>query len=220
MEFRIEIVSFQYACFISYRRHPRTKAYVDRLASALKEELEMLLIGEHNKVFRDNDYLRYGDDVEDEIAQAICKSVCLLIVYVPNTYEVDHPYCAREYAAMCELEKYRLQNLGQVLRPEVGPILTLPFRGEEGTMPAALANRGTYEYGAFRDLSNEADLQHLPAKIATDIANWCDLFAKKTMQPADGSCDGFPLPGADSEKSKEIIEQQQSCGLQFPNRSV
>jgi len=179
----------------------------------------MLLIGEQNEVFRDNDFIRYGDTLDDEIAASICKSVCLLIVYVPNTYQADHPYCAREYAAMCELEQNRLGKLQSVLRPEKGPILTIPYRGKEETLPTELADRGTYEFGAWQDLSNDPDLQELPALIAEDIAQWCNLFANQSTPPIDGGCDGFLLPQQTSVKAQAIVAQQASCGFRFPSRS-
>ena len=211
-------MSFQYACFISYRRHTRTKAFVDRLAPALREELELVLVGEHNKVFRDNDYLRYGDDIEKEIANGICKSVCLLIVYVPNTYQRDYLWCAREYSAMCELEHGRLAGQHANLRPEHGPILTLPYRGEPNTLPRELANRGTYEFDAYKDLANDADLQDLPRTIASDVATWCNYFAEQSTLPADGGCDTFLLPQADCPTVETIVSQQAECGYRFPSQ--
>ena len=119
---------------------------------------------------------------------------------------------------MCQLEKRRLHRLRQVLKPPSGPIFVLPFRGNTDTLPAELAKRQPYEFDAYRDLANDNYLQNLPAAIAADVANWCNLFATHATEPTEFNCDSFSLPSEKSIKAKTIIEQQRNCGLKFPGR--
>src|SRR5215510_8791933 len=90
---------FKYSCFISYchGKEDLVRTFIEELKKALKRHLDAYL---DEGVYIDEERLRGGDLYNEKLAEAICQSVCMIVVYMPK-YE-RHPYCLREYAAMEE----------------------------------------------------------------------------------------------------------------------
>src|SRR6267143_1162323 len=100
------------SCFISFRhgQQPLTQRFVSDLYEGLKAELEALL-GREIGIFIDQERLGGGDFFNEAIAEHLCESACLVMVYTPPYFDREHTYCAREYKGMIEIEKTRLQLL-------------------------------------------------------------------------------------------------------------
>jgi hypothetical protein len=99
---------FKHACFISYRRHEQSELserFIADLCSAVRNELAVLL---DEDLYIDRERLRGGAFFNPALADALCKSVCMIVVYTPTYFSREHLYCAREYLAMEKLEKTRL----------------------------------------------------------------------------------------------------------------
>jgi len=118
---------FKYACFISYchGKEVLVKTFIEELKKALKSHIDPYL---DEDVCVDEGRLRGGDFYNERIAEAICQSICMIVVYTPK-YE-RHSYCIREYAAMELLEERRLR-LVEPVGPKRGLIIPIIFRGEE-----------------------------------------------------------------------------------------
>ncbi len=210
-------MSFRYCCFISYRNRDGDRDVAERLASALRNELGRLL--PDAEVFRDADYIAIGDELDPNLATAICESVCMLVIYTPTTYEADHTYCAREYAAMVALEQTRLAAMDGAVRPSRGPILTLPFRGARW-LPAELKARAPYDFNGVReDLRSPEAFSTVIPDIAEDIVEWCSVLGRRDVPPNAGDgCEGFALPPADHEVARRILDQTRTVAPRFPGR--
>lgn len=103
-------MALKYSCFISYR-HAEGELHrriIRDLFEALSEELE-LHVGE--KIFLDEERLRGGFLYNEVIAEALCMSACMVLVYTPTYFDLEHSYCAREFRAMEALEEYRLNKI-------------------------------------------------------------------------------------------------------------
>lgn len=102
-------MAFRYACFISYchGQYDLVKGFIDQLKTALKAELDALM---NEELYIDEERLLPGYHYNEELAKAICESVCMVVVYMPK-YE-SHEYCMREFEAMELLERKRDQLLG------------------------------------------------------------------------------------------------------------
>lgn len=100
---------FQYACFISYchGQGELMRRFIDDLKAALYSSIEPYM---DQGVYIDEDRLRPGYDFNEALAEALCKSVCMVVVYSPR-YD-RHPYCHREFRAMEQLERQRYALLG------------------------------------------------------------------------------------------------------------
>jgi hypothetical protein len=131
----------KYSCFISYR-HPQneydlTKSFVEDLKTALKTYLGPLMSLD---VFIDEERLKPGYLFKEALAEAICQSVCLIVVYTPKYFDESATYCAREYKAMLQLEVERKQF---VPNRKIGFIIPVVFRGPN-EIPSELKNDRLY----------------------------------------------------------------------------
>lgn len=115
---------FQYACFISYRHGQRKLAerIINDLYETLSGELELL---RDEQVFLDRERLRGGYFYNEALAEALCHSACMIVVFTPTYFSRNHTYCAREYKAMEELEKKRLRLLSGSVHKNRGLITML-----------------------------------------------------------------------------------------------
>src|SRR5713101_965974 len=121
-------MAFKYACFISYchGQYDLVKGFMDQLKAALKSELEPLL---DEQVYIDEERLKPGYSYNEELAKAICQSVCMIVVYSPK-YE-RHEYCVREFEGMEQLEKQRRHLLGAAGDDARGFIIPIVLRGDD-----------------------------------------------------------------------------------------
>jgi TIR domain len=138
---------FEYACFISYAHgeHKLMQTFMTELTEALESSLEPYL---DIDACTDRKLLRPGVLLDVALARAICRSVCMVVVYSPR-YE-RHPYCRREYEAIQRLQRRRFQAIGNGVEPENGMIIPVVFRGKRESLPVAI--RDHIHYMDFRGL--------------------------------------------------------------------
>ena len=94
-------------------------------------------------VFIDTGRLQPGYKYNEMLAQAICQSVCMVVVYSPK-YE-RHEYCVREYEAMVKLEGARRQLLGSAGMGQ-GFIIPVILRGSDN-IPQRIRDHVHYAEG-------------------------------------------------------------------------
>ena len=130
-------MAFEYSAFISYRhgRYKLAHKIINDLFEAISSELELLRT---EKVFIDRGRMKGGAFHEKVIAEALCKSVCMIVVFTPTYFNKDFPYCAREFRAMELMEKQRLLLLHGTRESVNGLIIPIVFRGD---VPEALKPR-------------------------------------------------------------------------------
>jgi hypothetical protein len=120
---------FQHSCFISYRHGQSDvkQRFIEEFYVALSGELEML---RNEKPFVDKERLKGGDFYNDALARALYESATLILIYQPNYFDAEHTYCAREYRAMCALERERLRLFANAKDRDHGLIIPVVLRGE------------------------------------------------------------------------------------------
>jgi len=104
-------MAFQYGCFISFRHLDKLEPFVRQLSKDIKNELD--LYGNQLDVFLDENRIKPGDHFNMLIPQALCRSVVLVVIYVPAYFHADKPYCTKEFVAFVEHEKRRLLEIQQ-----------------------------------------------------------------------------------------------------------
>lgn len=121
---------FRYSCFISYRHGQGQikRRFVEEFHRALSAELELL---RNEEVFLDKERLNGGDFYNEALARAIYESATLIVVYQPNYFDLQNPYCAREYRGMRALESRRLALIPHVEDRNHGLIIPIVLRGED-----------------------------------------------------------------------------------------
>lgn len=163
---------FQYACFVSYRHlehNPLAERFIDDLSTALQSELGVWM---EEQLFVDSARMRGGTFFNPALADALCRSVCMLVVYTPTYFSLNHVYCAREYRAMEKLEAMRLARL-QAQRQCEGLIIPVILRGAEYLPPAIRDRRQYYSFERFslrsRKIARDAQFEQYVREIAKSI---------------------------------------------------
>jgi hypothetical protein len=208
---------FKYSCFISYchGQHELMQQFIKELTDALKNYIEPYL-GE--PVFIDEERLKPGYLFNPALAEALCQSVCMIVVYSP-TYE-DRPYCLREYAAMEELQERRFRMMGRTIG-ERGMIIPIVFRGEEFIPPKL---KGHIHYADFsRFTLAETGIKNSPPyinkieDIARHIRRLYDDLNGLAADPCE-DCGSFVIPGAGRLRSPQDAELCPAFPLEEPGR--
>jgi hypothetical protein len=197
---------FKYACFISYRhgQNKLTERIINDLYVALTSELGQYF---EEGVYLDRERLNGGAYVEKQLAQALCESVCLIVIFTPLYLHPTHPYCARELRAMEILEEKRFQALQQMADRASSLIIPVVFRGED-EMPAELKERVYYDFQDFDptqpSMSKAPRYYAKIRRIAAYIRARYNQFRALGNDPC-GGCEEFKLPQADSDEVKRWL---------------
>jgi hypothetical protein len=78
-------MSFRYSRFISYAGFSSPSLIAKEFISQFKEALESeLLLHVRLPVYLDQERLGAGDFFNEELAESICRSVCMACVYTPT----------------------------------------------------------------------------------------------------------------------------------------
>ena len=183
-------MAFEYACFISYRHghEPGVQRFYESFRSELAVQVEFYLPG--MQVYLDTDRLRGGDFFNNDLALALCNSVCMISLFNPYYFDVKNTYTAREYRAMVNLEQRRLSLLPPPDRK--GLIIPIVIRG---TLPEEIRNERQYytlELLAPGDLKKPKSREAL-RKVAEDIYYRHEAFRVAKEDPS-APCDGFDFP--------------------------
>ena len=185
---------FEYSCFISYShgQYDLTKRFVEELTDALKIYIEPYL---GKQVYIDRERLKPGYHFNEALSEAICQSVCMIVVYWP-TYE-EHQYCLREYAAMEALEEKRFNTLGEAATREKGMIIPIILRGEDELPPKI---KGKIHYSDFSKFTlAETSIKNKPEyiekieEIAKHIRKLYRAFQDSGKQICK-DCSSFTIP--------------------------
>jgi len=209
---------FKYSCFISYRhcKNQLGKRIVNELHDALSGELELVT---DKEVFLDKERLEPGYLYNEVLAEALCRSVCLIVIFTETYFNMNHTYCAREYKAMENLEEERLRLLSDPDSKKYGLIIPIVFRSEN-CLPQEIKNRRQYEkFDSFLLSDDEMGKHPLFApkirEIAEYIADRCRSFESLSEDPCI-NCSGFILPTDDDiqEFLKNVTQYRQP----FPGR--
>ena len=142
------------ACFISYRHTDAdSQLFVKAFVRQLRKQLNLWL--PNAPVYFDEAGLKVGDLYNEELADELCRSVCMVMFFLPLHFDTNHPYCALEYKAMLDLEQKRLGQGVADLRNK-GLIFPVVYRGLDD-LPAEIKDTRNYEN--FEHLCVESDFE-------------------------------------------------------------
>lgn len=181
------------ACFISYRHtNPDSQKFVRAFVREFKTQLGLLL--PNAPVYFDEEGLKVGALYNEELANELCRSACMVIFFLPLHFDINHPYCAMEYQAMLELEKQRL-GLGVEDLQNKGLIFPVVYRGLVD-LPQEIKDRRNYLN--FEHLINERDFKRREChgelkKLANQIYSRYRLLTNADILRPE-PCDAFRFP--------------------------
>jgi hypothetical protein len=158
---------------------------VQGLVRSLKTELSRWL---DLDVYLDEERLKGGDFFDANLAQALCESVCLVMVYTPTYFSNSHTYCAREYKAMEELEKQRLELLGHSDSAKHGLIIPIIYRGDK-KIPYTITSKRQCHYFENYQISGQATLDYPEyAQKIKEIAEYIEERCEELSVVEDDAC--------------------------------
>jgi hypothetical protein len=181
---------FEHACFISYRhsRVPGVQKTYETFRDALDNQVGLYL---PIRVYLDTGRISGGDFFNKELAFALCRSVCMISLYVPYYFDTNQTYCAREYQAMVRLEKQRLLAMPKDAQGK-GLIIPIVIRGTPPDEITKERQTETLELLAPGDLRKTESRQALD-RIAKNIFYRHEAFRMYGTDPC-GSCEDFDFP--------------------------
>ena len=198
-----EPMSFEHACFVSYV-HPEAQGelaarFINDLSGALDSELSGWM---RERCFVDRSGLRAGMLYNQALAGALCKSVCMIAVYTPHYFDLQHTYCAQEYLAMEMIEQKRLTRLAQQQGYQ-GLIIPVILRGEENLPSVIRSQRHCHSFerltlclrGIMRTRKFEEDINLLAKAISR-----CKDMLAPWSEELTCDCDSFVLPTIEEAK--------------------
>lgn len=207
----------RHPCFISFRHVGNCEKFVLAFRDSLKEELE-----NHFWKFKDkegpflDDTRMVGDPyLEDTIAEAICNSVCMIVIYLPSYFNEDYPYCAREFKAMQLLEDKRRKLLpaGAVIDSLIIPVF---FRDKERFKKMNLVTNDKYDFQNLSLLNNMQKNRMYKEKLVElckEIYDRYEIFKGNNLSPWN-NCDQAQLPTI--QDVKQLLETETE---KFVNRT-
>ncbi len=202
---------FEHACFISFSRgnNKRINNQINEVVQGLKDHLsfEIACLTNDLDVFYDEDFIKGGDSLEESIAYHLCRSICMIVVYMPIYFEKD--WCRREYKAMWDLEKRRLNALGEDMHK-----LIIPLRYRETPDDPyfpLIKDRKYYDFiKEFLIPNPKAMNRRVKYGVALrEIANYVIQRHKEFQNFSDDECgikEGFNLP-TDDDVEKWLNQQ-------------
>jgi hypothetical protein len=208
---------FEHSCFISYRRGQEelTRTFVTGLQRALSNYLEPWL---DETVFLDEGRLTGGDYLETRIADALCKSVCMVLVFTPRYFSPEHLYCTREFLAMEEIERSRFQIANREPRnQDKSFIIPVVFRGAE-LIPSEVRRRGRFSYDFSRYTLLETDISRNEGYVGSiqeiaqrvhelhsEFRNYDDPFAANAFElPSEDEARGWLRQNGELRNAEDI----------------
>ena len=192
----------EYAAFVSHRGGVR--ALVDtaeRFREGLEYQLELLT--RKSRVYVDQDRLMAGDHFDQALATALCQSYCMVVLFDPDYFHLQHRYCAREYWAMCQLETQRLQAAATRQR---GLIIPVVIRGET-KLPAEIKNARHFVSFEREMLVADDFSTTLCRQKLREIANAIKARIDDLGDLDCSACDTFNFPAEDDNAFSAWLQQ-------------
>ena len=209
---------FTYGCFISYRNGERVddrpqksllNTFAIELHDALKSELEAYL-DVTPLIFLDSEILDPGDIIHKKISEALCKSVCTILIFTPNYFSEVRPFCTSEYIGAVKRETIFKEQLNMDTAQK-GSIFTIILRGPN-KLPDELKNRLYYDFSKFDlaegSLQLNANFNRRVRDIAEAIADFCEIVEEKCKSHQHNvfePCANFLIPNIDIPSEREQV---------------
>ena len=208
------------ACFISYR-HPaaeggREAKLIAHVVKAISDHVQMYT--HQHEVYFDKARLVPGYQYDERLAEEICRSACMVIVYWPSYLESD--YCKKEIEAMLEIEERRRQLLGAELH---GSRLFIPviLRGKFEELPERVTQGCQYlDYKAQAtqpnvNIGEDDKMSEELYRIAEYIKSLCDKM-RGASDRLFGKCQQYSFPAPTAPTALDAI--QPAPPQPFPGR--
>ncbi len=191
-------MSFNYSCFISYRRNSGEHKFVKKCKSII--ESIGGIVTNKQEVFFDEDSIKFGQDFDEKIYNGIATSYFFIPFYHNSYLHIDNLWCAKEL--------FRAIKLEEIIRKEINKeycfILPLIQIGSLNALPSCINKKNTKEIRQLEPaiLSNKTTVAVTKFKnlIHDVLLESFELLKNKELNLKEIS-DTIPFP-----QDSEIIE--------------
>ena len=204
------VMHFRNACFISYR-HPKQRfgqKIVESFHADLQDRLDAR--GLDAPVYFDKLRLKGGDFWEPSLANDLCNSACMILLFNNYYFDAERIYCAREYFGMVELERKRLRFLSDdmIYKGLIIPVFFYGAADVMDVMPLDLKKRQCYSFADellnFSFNRRNTYVKKIE-KIAEDIFKRYLFFEERINYDLSKHCKSFKFPT--EKKVKELLRR-------------
>jgi len=200
-------MAFEYCCFLSYSHNPGElpDRFIKDLYNSLMSEIGALT-REIKTCCVDWERLKGGDFYDKRLSKALCKSVCMIMVYTPTYFDKRYTYCTREFRAMETIESRRLKLLDD-FSDDHGLIIPIIYRGFKYLNPYIKDTRRTYyDFSGYipgKDGENALSTHSTYAPKIKEIAEYVyDRYSMlNELWDMSEKCRDFELPSENDAKS-------------------
>ena len=209
-------MSFLHPCFISYTtgQYDLMSKAVRDLHDALRNELDALV---KKDIYFAEERLEAGNIPEKQMAQALCGSVCLVMLYTPRYFDDEDVWCTREFCGMEALEDQRFKTLGIERTSANGLIIPVILRGFDRLPKKIKEERHCYIFDstyttASGPISQSPDHMKDIVRMAKYIADRC--LELKSSPGLFSECAEYELPT--EEEAAKFAASMMPQPLDFP----
>lgn len=228
-------MSFEYSCFFSYRHvEPEHELYAS-FNSALHRSITSRLAGHISlPPFWDTKRITGGYHPEKVISDALCKSVCMIMVYTKTYFDAPRLFCAREYFAMLDIQRRRFDAMTNGRRKgHVGLVIPIEVRGKLPEWVKSQSNPHDFtQFGTTGRLADiDTAMDEIEDRFVKDIESICvtvrSLFDLFDEDACPNECltspPGFKFPtnrnvSAKLKRKRRIKEQCKLPQIQREDR--
>lgn len=183
------------ACFISYphsRQGQSNQNFVKQLVKSLQHSIGYEVV---EGIYLDSARLEPGYIWNDALAQAICESACMIVLYTPLYPMSD--YCLREFVAMEQIEEERKELLGNKYDRIKRMIIPLVIPGFS-PLPEKITNIQYEDVSSFKlkpiDTNKYKKARELIEKISEQILYNLEITKEINDHEKLSECDKFKVP--------------------------
>ena len=201
-------MTLESSCFISHRSSEKKLAggMVKAIYEALVEELE-IQVDEGVHPLR----AEPGDVLDGTLAEALCRTSCMVLLFTGNYFSGKRPYCTREYLMMREIEARRLKQFGVPVSKKHGLVIPIVLSNPE-RMPAELKRRVWCDFQSFEQTREGIEY---PKTFFTEIRKIAQYIERRhtaviSLPEPENPCDGLEFP--DDQRVQEFLATLAKAG--------
>lgn len=209
-------MSFQYSCFISYRREEQRNKFIQDFCKYLntvaKDATNL------DQVFIDSKDIANGVSFPDKLYNSIMKSCVFTVFHTPHYLHLKDNWCAKELYYALKVEKIRRNQLSADDKMLYSCLLVLIVNGTNNDLPKTIKNRATHSIGEFEyfgKLLKNTKSDKLIKELGKQVREIDKIYQKYPHHNFVDCCKKIPKPKKKDisdwiQKQKSIIKSMES----------
>ena len=212
-------MTLKYSCFISYSSSSELEMLAARqLKEALENEIGAWIRGKDIYIYEGE--LDGGDIYSEVLKDALCRSVCMIMIFTKSYFHEDYTFCTKEFLMMEALEKRRLKKLKISSAKKHGLIIPIILRGEEYIPKCIKKFRQCHNFEDYHTPIRKGANLFLDDKrfrpIIRDIIKYISKRDEelKDLRDIKKECEDLKIP--EDEIARNWIKTEIRTGYRFP----